>query len=115
MCLSFRAKKVCYLGTDYRIGAVIQVGYKNELPEFASNAKIVVVSPSKTYFVLKLIETELSSHFHTFDVCFPAMPGTSILLQSELAMYFPTHCTKASNTASGSYIVMKYNGTKSYV
>ena len=116
MCLSFRAKKVCYLGTEYRIGAVIQVGYKNELPEFASIAKIVVVSPSKTYFVLKLIETrEFSSHFHAFDVCFPTVPGTLILLQSEFAMYFPTHCTKASNTASGSYIVTKYNGPKSFV
>ena len=110
MCLSFRAKKVCYLGTEYRIRAIIQVGYKNELPDF------VVVSPSKTYFVLKSIETrQLSSHFQVLDVCFPTMPGTLILLQREFAMHFPTDYTKGSNTVSNSYIVTKYNGPKSYV
>ena len=86
----------------------MQVGYKNELPE--------LVSPSKTYFVLKSIETrELSSHIHAFDVCFQTMLGTLILLQREFAMHFPTHYTKASNPVSGSYIVTKYNGPKSYV
>ena len=96
------------------IEAVIQVGYKNELPEFASVAKLIVVSPSKIYFVL--METRgFSSHFHASDVGFPTMPRTFILLQSEFTMYFPTHCTKASNTTSGSYVVTKYNGPKIYV
>ena len=110
MCLSFRAKKVCYLGTEYRIGAVIQVGYKNELSEF------VVVSPSKTYFVLKSIETRQLSHFHAFDVCFPTMPGTLILLQRELchALSNPLH-KSIKHSKYGSYIVTKYNGPKSYV
>ena len=112
----FRSKKVCCLGIEYRIGAIIQVGYKNDLPQFASVAKIVVVSTSKTYFVLKTIETKwFSHHFHAFEVCFPARPETLILLQGEFGMYLPTHCTKASNASSGTYIVIKYNCPKSYV
>lgn len=112
----FRSKKVCYLGTEYRIGAVMQIGYKNDLPQFASVAKIVVVSTSKTYFVLKQMETKkFSHHFHAFEVCFPARPGTLVMLQGEFGMYMPTHCTKASNTSSGTYIVIKYNCPKSYM
>lgn len=71
-------------GIEYRIGAVVHVGSVDDLQEFGSIDKIVVLPSHKTYFILKsLLTIEFSEHFHAFEIRKPATQATYVLSQSD--------------------------------
>lgn len=105
----FRSKKVSFYGTEYRVGSVIQVGWRNGLPEFASILKITTIS-SRTYFIFtSLVTLEFSKHFHAFITQRTTNNASMISTQTDFFMYLPTHTINTSNTVNSSlYIVTRH-------
>ena len=106
-----RAKKVSIHGTEYRVRAVVHTGWLDELPEFASILKIVVVDSSKVYFILtKYMKRQFISQYHAFEVCKPPRGCTIVLQQSQFKHYLPAHEVKLSNVVDGvMYISPRYS------
>ena len=60
ICVSFslRTKKVSIHGTEYRVNAVMHIGWEDEMPTFASILKLVIPESRRVYFVLKQYKTQ---------------------------------------------------------
>ena len=100
------AKKVSIHGTEYRLDAVIHTGWIDELPEFASISKIIVVESSKVYFVLtKYVTIQFVTHYHAFEVCRPENETTTLLQQSDFKHYMPAHAIKLSSVVNGKFYI----------
>jgi hypothetical protein len=83
----FRPRTVSLHGTSYRVGAIVFVGYVDELPAFASIQGIFVLGAKKIYFIVKKLETIMfSSHFHSYEVGRPAHADVCDLTNLELVM-----------------------------
>ena len=106
-----RPRKVCVHGTEYRVNSVVHTGWLDEMPEFSSISKIVVLNSSKVYFVLtKFVTRQFASHFHAFKVCKPARDSSLLLQQSQFKHYLPLHIIKQPEAANGAvYIVPRCN------
>ena len=100
------AKKVSVHGTEYRVGAVIHTGWIDELPEFSSIFKIVMVPSSKVYFILeRYVTIQFDDHYHSFQACKPQRECTVVMQQSEFKHYLPAHQVKLSSVADGSFYI----------
>lgn len=78
----------------------------DELPEFASISKIVVVRSSKVYFMLsKYVTIQFANHYHAFEACKPRSECTVVLQQSEFKHYLPAHEVKLPSVADGLFYI----------
>ena len=79
-------------GTEYRVNAVMHIGWEDEMPTFASIAKLVIPESRRVYFVLKQYKTQqFDKHYHAFQVCRPQEEITFILQQNDFKHYMPAH------------------------
>ena len=106
----FRPRTVSLHGTSYRVGAIVFVGYVDELPAFASIQGIFVLGAKKIYFIVKKLETIMfSSHFHSYEVGRPAHADVFVLEPEKLKVYLPMHTVKASTCQNGRlYVTPRY-------
>ena len=97
-------------GTKYRVGAVVFIGYTNDLPEFASIQEIIVLDAGIIYFIVKKLETIMfSSHFHSYEVRRRTDLDLLILVPQDLKVYLPMHTVKASVCRNGLlYVTPRY-------
>ena len=110
-----RAKKVSIHGTVYKVKSIVHTGWMDELPEFASISKIVVVGPSsRVYFVLtKYVTKQFATHYHAFEACKPRNESIILLQQSQFKHYLPMHAISLSSVADGLiYIAPRCNVPK---
>lgn len=110
-----RAKKVSIHGTVYKVKSIVHTGWMDELPEFASISKIVVVGPSsRVYFVLtKYVTKQFATHYHAFEACKPRNESIILLQQSQFKHYLPLHAISLSSVADGLiYIAPRCNVPK---
>ena len=96
---SFSPSTVFLHGTKYRVGAVLYVGQRDDLPEFSSIQGIFVFNTvSKIYFIVKSLKTIMfSNHFHSYEIQTPSLSADAFILEPEqLKVYLPMHVVKPS-------------------
>jgi hypothetical protein len=108
-----RSKWVEIDGTVYKVGSCVQLGNRDELPEFAEIQKILVQRDLNMIRFLTSKFTTLcwNEHFQAYEVekCYYGEDGISLVKQSTLSYFLPLHVVKPFGHHRGTnYIAPRY-------
>lgn len=107
----YRTSWVKILGTLYKIGAVIHVGFNNCLPVFALIKSIFVLSSSieRVYFAAEMLHTEeFSEEYRTYLVKRTVHPELQFYPQRLLQYFLPLHFLKPVDSNDQTHVLPKY-------
>ena len=96
-------------GTNYKVGAVIQTGFHQLLPEFSIIYKIVTVDGdlAKLFFVMEILSViQWNDHYHSYEVEKLLQGDLNVYNQEEFVTYYPMHMTTPVD-GTGLYVNMK--------
>ena len=108
LCL-FRPSWVRVLGTQYKIGAVVHVGFDNYLPIFGVIKSIFVLSSSveRVYFGTDILHTEqFCEEYRTYIVKSVVHPEFQLYPQKSLHYFLPLHFI---NVDGETHVLPKYS------
>ena len=107
-----RPSWVNILGTKYKIGALVHVGFNELLPLFGLVKTIYVLSSSdkRVYFQTEILHTEeFSEHYRSYIVRQVAPPEFQLIAQKQLTYFLPLHFLKPFGCADKWHVLPKYN------
>lgn len=99
------------LGTLYKIGAVIHVGFDVYLPVFALIKSIFVLSSSveRVYFAIEILHTEeFCEEYRSYVVKKVVHPELQLYPQRLLEYYLPLHFLKPVGSNNETHVLPKY-------
>jgi hypothetical protein len=113
MCFfPFRPSWVNILGTSYKIGAIIHVGFDEYLPVFAEIKSIFVFSSSieRVYFAAESLHTDkFCEEYRTYIVKTIVDPKLQLYPHRTLQYFLPLHFLKPVDSNNQAHILPKYD------
>ena len=109
-CTFCRTATVEVLGTSYKKGCCVLIGYKYGLPEFGQLLDIVVQLPAVCLVLKVLLTSRFYNHYFSYEVISTANPSVVILLPAELPDYQALHLHKVkSGSETVTLVTPKYD------